>query len=159
MFKIIGSVAVLLSATLFGMKKYSDFFERRKVLQNIHDGSVQVENALRCMCLPLHESFLSGGDFFKTAASKISGGMLPEEAVKETAHSLHVLTQEDLSIISRFAKGLCAQDCQGQLSNLGLFISSLESSIKSAGEELETRGKLYVKGSILTAAAIVLLLI
>lgn len=159
MFKIMGSIVVLLSATLFGMKKYNDFFERRKILQSIRDGSVQVENTLRCMCAPLHESFRCGGEFFKAAADKISCGMLPGEAVREAARALHSLNSEDLRIIERFANGLCAQDCKGQIANIGLFIKSLDTEITHATNELNTRGKLYVKGSILTAAAVVLLLI
>lgn len=159
MFKIIGSMVVLLSATLLGMKKYNDFFERRKILESIRDGSMQVENSLRCMCLPLHESFIGGGEFFKSAAKKISAGMLPEEAVRETAHNIHTLNSEDLQLIERFALGLCAQDCKGQLANIRLFINELDGKIAHATNELNTRGKLYVKGSILTAAAIVLLLV
>ena len=159
MFKIIGSVIVLLSATLFGMKKYSDFFERKKTLLSLRDGSIQIENSLRCTCAPLHESFLCGGDFFISAAEKISGDSLPAEAVKETAQSLHIFKEEDIRIIERFAEGLCAGDCKGQLANINLFIKGLEGQISNASSELDTRGKLYVKGSILAAAAVVLLLI
>lgn len=159
MFKIIGAVVVLLSATLFGMKRYNEIFERKKALQEIYDGSTQIKNSLRCMCLPLHESFLCGGVFFKAAAQKIDKGMLPSEAVKDTALSLHILTKEDLRIVTRFADGLSAQDCKGQLANIELFAEALKTQINSAVAELDTRGKLYVKGSILTAAAVVLLLI
>lgn len=159
MFKIIGATVVILSAGLFGMKKYNEIFERKKVLQEIYDGCMQVSNSLRCMCLPLHESFLYGGSFFESAAEKIGGGMLPCEAVKDTAYSLHALTGEDLRIIERFAEGLLARDCTGQLSNIELFSESIKTEIKNAANELDSRGKLYVKGSILTAAAVVLLLI
>lgn len=159
MFKLIGAVVVILSAGLFGMKKYNEIFERKKVLQEVYDGCMQVGNSLRCMCLPLHESFLCGGSFFESAAKKIGDGMLPCEAVKDTAHSLHVLSGEDLRIIERFAEGLIAHDCTGQLSNIELFSQSLKGEIKNAGDELASRGTLYVKGSILTAAAVVLLLI
>lgn len=159
MFKIIGAVVVILSAGLFGMKKYNEIFERKRVLQEIYDGCMQVGNSLRCMCLPLHESFLCGGIFFESAAKKIRDGMLPCEAVKDTASSFHVLCAEDLRIIERFSQGLIAEDCTGQLSNIELFSESLKTEIKNAADELASRGKLYVKGSILTAAAVVLLLI
>lgn len=159
MFKIIGAVVVILSAGLFGMKKYNEIFERKRVLQEIYDGCMQVANSLRCMCLPLHESFLCGGSFFESAAGKIGGGVLPCEAVKDTARSLHLLTEEDLRIVERFAEGLIAEDCRGQLANIELFSQSLKAEIKNAGDELASRGKLYLKGSILTAAAVVLLLI
>ncbi len=159
MFKIIGATVVLLSATLFGMKKYNEIFERKRTLQEIYDGCTQVKNSLRCMCLPLHESFLCGGSFFESAAEKIANGVLPCDAVKDTAFSLHVLSGEDLRIATRFAEGLVAQDCAGQLANIERFAEALKEEIKNASLELNSRGKLYVKGSILTAAAAVLLLI
>lgn len=159
MLKIIGAMAVILSAMLLGMKKYNDIFERRRSLQEIFDGSIQVKNALRCICAPLHESFLCGGDFFRTASGKIKEGMLPEEAIKDTAYAIRVLKKEDLNIIERFAAGLSAQDLEGQIANIELFTKLLETEIKDATDELNSRGKLYVKGSVLTAAAVVLLLI
>ena len=159
MFKLIGAAVVILSAGLFGMKKYNELFERKRILQEIYDGCVQVGNSLRCMCLPLHEGFLCGGRFFESAAEKIGGGMLPCEAVKDTARSFHVLKAEDLRIIERFAEGLIAHDCAGQLSNTEFFTQSLKGEIENAIRELNSRGKLYVKGSILTATAVVLLLI
>lgn len=159
MFKITGAIAVMLSATLFGMNQYTDFLTRKKVLQSIRDGSVQVGNTLRCMCSPLHESFMCGGKFFISAAEKIACGTSPQEAVIESAKEFHGLRQEDFNIIERFAMGLCAQDCKGQITNIELFIKSLDIQITHASSELDTRGKLYVKGSILTAAAVVLLLI
>ena len=85
--------------------------------------------------------------------------MLPEEAIKDTAHGVKVLKKEDLNIIERFASGLSAQDLKGQIANMELFTKLLETEIKNATDELNNRGKLYVKGSMLTAAAVVLLLI
>lgn len=159
MFKIIGAAVVLLSSTLFGMKKYNEISERKRILQQIYDGSTQVKNSLRCMCLPLHESFLCGGEFFESAAQKIREGISPSEAVKDTALSLHMLTGEDLRIVERFSEGLSAPDCKGQLANIELFAEALKTAISNAARELDSRGSLYVKGSILTAAAAVLLLI
>ena len=159
MLKITGSAVVMLSATLFGMRKYNAYFERKKTLQEILDGCRLIESRLVCMHAPLHESFMESGDFFESARQKILSGLLPEEAVKDTAHELHFLKKEDLGIIERFASGLCASSCDGQLSNLGVFKSELEKMLEDAAGELNLKGKLCVKGSILVAAAIVLLLI
>lgn len=84
---------------------------------------------------------------------------MPEEAVNESTREFPSLTAEDKRIISRFAHGLAAADCKGQLSNFELFTNDMEKALAGATAELNTRGKLYVKGSILTAAAVVLLLI
>lgn len=144
---------------MMGMKKYSNFYDRRRMLQSIYDGSIKIKETIRCTCAPLHESFLRGGEFFELASRKIGEGLFPEDAVNESAKEFFSLTAEDRSIISRFARGLSAADCKGQLSNLELFEKELEKALQVATNDLNTRGKLCVKGSILTAAAVVLLLI
>jgi len=149
----------MLAATMMGMKKYQDFFERKRFLQSILDGSIKIKETLRCVCLPLHESFMYGGDFFSLASEKINEGMLPETAVSECAKYFSCLRDEDRRNIERFARGLDARDCKGQISNLEVFIKDTENALSRATAELNTKGTLYVKGSILTAAAIVLLLI
>jgi len=159
MVKAIGSAIIILASTLLGIKKYISFFERRKLLQEIYNGSVAIRESIRCLCLPLYDCFLYGGDFFRKASEKIESGLLPGEAVNESAASYHILTDEDKQCIARFAKGLCAEDYKGQLSNLDLFIKDMEKALNQATTELNTRGKLYIKGSILTATAVVLLLI
>ena len=159
MLKIIGSAVVLLAATLFGMRKYSSYFERRKALEDILDGCRQTESKLMCLHAPLHESFMGSGTFFENARKEILEGFLPEEAVKNVAYQLHFLKKEDLRIIERFASGLCASSCEGQLSNLAVFKAELERVLEEATGELNLKGKLCIKGSILAAAAIVLLLI
>ena len=159
MFKLIGGAIVMIAATLLGMAKYNELCERRKALADIHAGGVKILNALRCMCLPLYECFKEGGGFFSEAAQIMETGLLPGEAVREAAGKWHMLTKEDREIISRFSGGLSAQDCKGQISNTQLFLKELEGAIKDAQHQLETRGKLFVKGSILSAAAVVLLLL
>lgn len=159
MFRIIGSAVVILSATLFGMRQYNTYFERKKTLQDMLDGCRLIESKLMCLHAPLHESFMGSGDFFENARTQILSGLLPEEAVRNTAYELHFLKKEDIGIIERFASGLCASSCDGQLSNLGVFKAELERVLEEATGELNLKGKLCVKGSILAAAAIVLLLI
>ena len=141
------------------MKRYNGFFERKRLLENILDGSEKIRETIRCTCSPLHESFMWGGEFFSLASEKIKNGNLPESAVNETADGFGFLTNEDRRIIGRFAKGLNAEDCKGQLSNLDIFIKDIKEAVSNASKELDTKGRLYVKGSILTAAAVVLLLV
>ncbi len=159
MLKIIGSAVVILSATLFGMRKYLAFFERKKALSEILDGARKINSKLTAFRAPLHEIFMDSTAFFETAASEILSGQLPEEAVRKTALKTAALKREDLIVIERFASGLCASSCEGQLSNLAVFTDEIEEKLTEATAELNLKGKLCVKGSILTAAAIVLLLI
>lgn len=159
MFRLIGAAAVILASGLIGTKKYNEFYERKRTLQSIRDGAQKTKNNLRCMCMPLYECFLSGGEFFEKAALHIAGGDLPSEAVRNTALAAHCLKKEDREIIWRFADGLSAHDCGGQIANIELFLRELDASIAEATKELNTKGTLFVKGSILTAAAVVLILI
>ena len=159
MLKIIGSVIVILSATLFGMGKYNALFKRKKTLAEILDGARKTYSKLSSFHAPLHEAFDDGGEFFESASKKIINGQLPEEAVKETACDLQCLTGEDAEIIERFASGLSATSCEGQISNLAVFITGIEKQLEKSENELGSKGKLFVKGSMLVAAAIVLLMV
>ena len=144
---------------MLGIGKYNSLFERKRLLQNIYDGSIKIKETIRVIHSPLHESFLMGGDFFKSASEKIGKGLLPEDAVNESMAEFPSLKEDDKRIISRFARGLNAQDFAGQISNLELFSEDIKRNISHATQELDTKGRLYVKGSILCAMAIVLLLI
>ncbi|MBQ3022627.1 MAG: stage III sporulation protein AB [Clostridia bacterium] len=159
MLKIIGSAVVILSATLFGIKKYNTLFERKKALSEILDGARSINSKLSALHAPLHEIFMDSGTFFESASKRILAGQLPEEAVKSTAFQVTSLKKDDIRIIESFASGLCASSCEGQLSNLAVFTGEIEKKLMEASTDLDIKGKLCVKGSILTAAAIVLLLI
>ena len=159
MLKLMGSSIILLCSTYMGMEKYHCFHKRKRVLADIHNGSVNIRNNLRCMCMPLYECFLCAGDFFARAAENIRKGELPSVAVKNACETEHSLSKDDRDCIFRFADGLCAGDCAGQLSNIDLFISEIKRLSEKAEKELETKGKLFVKGSFLAAAAVILLMI
>lgn len=159
MFKLIGAAAVILASGMLGIAKYNEFYERKRVLQAIRDGSQKIRSSLSCMCLPLYECFLSGGVFFEKAALYMREGNLPSEAVRNSALEQACLKKEDREIIFRFADGLSAQDCNGQLANIELFLKEIERCMENAAKELSTKGTLFVKGSILAAIAVVLVLI
>jgi len=158
-FKLIGSAIIMIAAILFGTKKYSDLFERKRILCIIRDGVISIQNNLRCTCMPLYECFLQGGEFFEKSALLMRDGILPTEAVLDAAHTLHSLKSADLAAIERFSAGLCCEDCQGQITNTMHFIEELDKNILDAANELNTRGKLVLKGCILSAAAVVILLV
>lgn len=157
MLKIMGSSIVLLCATYVGMNKYHELYSRKKALTDICDGSIKICNDLRCMCMPLDESFRSSGKFFARAAEIIRKGQLPSEAVRAVCAKEYALKKEDKDCIYRFADGLCADDCQGQIANTQMFIAGMKERISDAEKELNVKGKLFIKGSFLAAAAIILL--
>ena len=159
MHKLVGSIIVMLASVYIGIGKYYQLSERKRILLLIRHGSEKIRSNLRCMCLPLYECFLLGGEFFSLAANEIESGMLPADALKKVANRLSPLKKSDKEIIFRFADGLSADDCKGQIANIELFISETDKNIKEAKEELNCRGQLFIKGSILSAAAVILLLI
>ena len=149
----------MIAALLFGTGKYNEFYERKRVLSEIREGARKIKNDLLSVCLPLHESFFDAGEFFKEAAQSIKQGSLPQEAVNYTAQKTRWLKKSDIEAIGRFSNGLSAYDKEGQLSNIDLFLKELDSLVEKSKEELETKGMLFVKGSVLLGAAIVLILI
>ena len=159
MLKLIGSALVFLCATYMGMSKYQEMYKRKRVLSGIRDGGIKIRDNLRCMCMPLYESFLSSGEFFEDAASNIQSGLLPMEAVKEACRSNRFLSKRDRECIHRFAEGLGAGDCKGQLANVEMFISEMDRCVDHSDKELCTKGTLFIKGSILAAAAVVLMML
>ncbi len=159
MLKLIGSALIFLCATYMGMSKYQELYKRKRVLSGVRDGGIKIRDNLRCMCMPLYEAFLSSGEFFEIAASYIRKGQLPMEAVKEACRGSRHLNERDRECIQRFAEGLGAEDCKGQLANVEMFISEMDRCVDHAQKELKTKGTLFIKGSILTAAAVVLLMI
>ncbi len=157
MLKLIGSALIFLCATYMGMSKYQELYKRKRELSGVRDGAIKIRDNLRCMCMPLYEAFISSGEFFEIAASNIRSGQLPMTAVKEACNTYRHFNERDVECIHRFAEGLGAEDCKGQLANVEMFISEMDRCVENAEKELGTKGTLFIKGSILTAAAVVLL--
>lgn len=159
MFKLLGSVAVILASGIIGIKKYTELYERARLLGVVRDGAERIRDNIRCKCMPLYDCFLCGGEFFERASYYMNEGSLPSVAVKSAAAEVGVFLTCDRDAIYRFSDGLCSEDCEGQLRNIELLIVETEKNIEHAKKQLETRGRLFIKGSFLLAAAVVLVLI
>ncbi len=159
MFKLLGALVVIMASGLIGMSKYNELFERKRILTMLYDGANKTKNNLKCMCMPIYENFLMCGGIYDRAAKLMAEGKTPCDAVTEGIAGHNFLKKEDRCIILRFARGLSASNCDGQIRNTELFITELEKSIQDASKELESKGKLYIKGSILASAAFVLVII
>ena len=92
----------MIAALLFGINKYNEIYERKRILIAIRDGARKIKNDLSSMCLPLHESFLDAGEFFLEAAHFTKEGMLPQEAVNTAAQKVPCLKKGDIECICRF---------------------------------------------------------
>ena len=158
MFKILGSIAVIVSAGMLGTGRYAKLRERKYALEAVRDGAQKIHNNLRCMCMPLYECFLDGGVFFNKAAFYMQQGLLPGDAVKKAGKEF-CFSEDDYNSVCRFSEGLMAADCEGQIRNTLYFIGELEKNIAKADKDMETKGKLFIKGSLLTATAVVIILL
>lgn len=159
MVKLSGIVITIIAAAFLGIKKYFTLRERYNILSQIKHSALQMEGKLRCMCMPLDECFTESEGLFSVAARYIEKGLIPKDAVEKACSENEYLTQADKEVLMRFAKGLGAQDCDGQIANTLLLAENIGMQIDDARNDLKTKGTLSIKGSILTAVAVVLLLI
>lgn len=159
MVKLAGSVITIIAAAFLGIKKYFTLKERYNILLQIKYSALQMEGRLRCMCMPLDECFKQSEGIFSVAAHCIEKGLTPKDAVEKACSENEYLTQADKEVMMRFAKGLGAQDCDGQIANTLLLAENIGMQIDDARYDLKTKGALSIKGSILTAVAVVLLII
>ena len=159
MFKLFGAFLIMSASLLFGFKKNADLRERKKSLSELRLLLKAVESKIRCMCLPLDKCFEESGNIFFEASVLINGGLPPSEAVKRAADKAPFLKEGDRRLFYSFAKGLCADDCTGQLANLSLLDEGLIASLADAENELSTKGKLFLQGSVLFGAAAVILML
>ena len=159
MVKLTGIVITIIAAAFLGIKKYFSLRERYNTLSQIKLSAIQMEGKLRCMCMPLDECFTESEGVFSVAAQHIKKGLIPQKAIEKACGENEYLTQADKEVIMRFAKGLSAQDCDGQIANALLLAENIQMQIDDARYNLKTKGALSIKGSILGGAAIVLLLI
>ena len=109
--------------------------------------------------MPLDECFNQSEGMFFVAAQYIEKGLAPKEAVEKACAENEWLLPSDKDVIMHFAKGLGASYCDGQISNAVLLEENINIQIENAKSDLKTKGKLCVQGSILTASAVILLLI
>ena len=109
--------------------------------------------------MPLYECFKESGGILKEASRYIEKGLAPKEALKKAALDCSVLTEKDKDIFISFADGFDADSCEGQIANTELFYENITLRIENAREELKTKGKLSIEGSILMGTALVLLLV
>ena len=70
-----------------------------------------------------------------------------------------MLEQEDKDILKNLGKLLGKTDIEGQLSEIELTSSFLDSQIKKAEQERERNGKLYKTLGVITGIGIVIVLI
>ena len=159
MLKFVGGLTVIISFALLGTRKYNLLLKRCKMLENTRSQTLLLLGKLRCLCMPLYECFKASGGIFKEAAEYIEKGLAPKDALKKAVSDCTALTEKDRDIFISFANGFDADSCEGQIANTELFYENITLRIEDARDELKTKGKLSIEGSILMGTALVLLLL
>ncbi len=159
MFKLLGSIVVIMASGLIGLEKYAGMYERQRMLNLICEGAERIRDNLNCMCMPLYDCFLCGGEFFSKVASYMTEGETPSDSVIKAADREKSLSKDDRETLYRFAGGLLSENCEGQIRNVDILIEEIKHNTADATLQLKSRGKLFIKGSVLIAAAVVLLFI
>lgn len=148
MLKAAGGVLVMASGLWLGLMKRRELSERLDKLLLIRWETGALRSKIYARAESLEQAF-GESVFFAPAAVRLAGGVPADEAVMPLG--------EGVEGFALFARGLTAETAEGQLQNIDIFLSNLETEIERAREELSKRGRLYLGGGILAGAALVVM--
>ena len=165
MFKIIGSVLIVLSCTAFGVEKSRELSIHRKELEELQRLFTNIHAELKYMKIPV-------GELFMKLRGKV--GVYQEwlEFLTKNVHKCYGRTLEEVwtsSIDNYFQKTFLTKSELEELKQIGkqigqpeairLYLIQLENSIQNTREEEKEKKKLYQSMGILCGIFIVLVLI
>lgn len=165
--KYISLVMVLAISFLLGYlisKKYKDRVNELKEMQIALD---ILENKIKFTYEPLKEifgqmkNFLKGNisELFKVISKKLDNENVElsfKDAIKESKNNL---LKEDLEVIINLSKTLGKTEKDGQVSQIELAKTFIESQIKKAEKEQEKNSKLYKTLGATVGLALIIILI
>lgn len=167
--KIIGSIIVLISCSLWGFSRAKAFAKRPGELKTLQSLLQIFENEISFLSNVLEDAFTrvyKSTDscvalFFKAAILNLRAGMCADEAwtkaVKDNMDKTS-LNSEDENIIISFGKMLGSSDLEGQIKNIRLTINQLKIQEQKA-EELKAKNEsMYKNLGVLGGLAIIILL-
>lgn len=171
-FKIIGSIIVLLSSGFLGFVLSSDCRKRPQQLRELQAMLIMFENRISYLSDVLAEAFgtISRTSkspvavFFRNTAEKLaeskgcSSLRAWESAVRENIKRTS-LNREDEEILVSFGKLLGSSELEGQIRNIRLTLEQLRLQEKKAEESRARNEGMYRSLSILGGIAIVIVLI
>lgn len=153
-FKAIGIILIIMSATALGMSKSSEFKRRVKYLDSMQSCVLQFENEIRFTQTPILHAFESISDLaydvikdiFLYAAHRMN------EASGETVASIWQesvnkftdrIYDEDAELFSVFSECLGSSDLEGHLKCIDMFSSKLAQNCQKAKDQFEKNNKLF----------------
>jgi stage III sporulation protein AB len=171
-FKLFGSIIVLLSSGFLGYVLSSDCEKRPQQLRELQVLLQMFENRINYLSDVLTEAFEKVyrstsnevGIFFRCTVLKlkqdrnITASVAWEEAVKENIKKT-ALNMEDEEILISFGKILGSSDLEGQIKNIKLTLNQLKIQEQKAEEHKNKNESMYKSLGILGGIAIVIVLI
>lgn len=171
LFKIIGSIAVVLGSSFLGYIFSKDCTIRPQELRILQGLLQMFENEISFLSSLLADAFLKISksssseviSFFKDTALKVKSGNCNaseawESAVKENIKKTS-LNKEDEEILVSFGKMLGSSDVEGQIKNIRLTINQLEMQEQKAEESRKKNEKMYRSLGMLGGLALVIILL
>lgn len=172
LFKIAGSVIVLLSCSFIGFVLSNDLKKRPRQLRELQGLLQMFENQIAYLSDVIVEAFERISRvgrcetcifFSRTAGILREDGSCGapaawEKAVRECIR-LTSLNKEDEEILSAFGKSLGNTDLEGQIKNIRLTLSQLKVQEEKAEEYRNRNERMYKSLGLLGGATIVILLL
>ena len=172
LFKITGSIIVLLSSSFIGMILSRDCIRRPAQLRELQGILQMLENQISYLCDVIVEAFekisRAGGAqtsiFFTRTVEilkeekTITAAEAWERAVTQCIHRT-ALNKEDQEILSSFGRLLGSTDIEGQIGNIRLTIGQLKLQEKKAEDSRKKNESMYRSLGILGGLAVVTLLL
>ncbi|MGE5614175.1 MAG: stage III sporulation protein SpoIIIAB [Bacillota bacterium] len=172
LFKIVGSVIVVLSCSFIGFALSQDLKKRPRQLRELQGLLQMFENHITYLSDIIVEAFerisrvgqCETCVFFSRAAEILredgSCGAPGawERAVRECIRTTS-LNKEDEEILSAFGRSLGNTDLEGQIKNIRLTLSQLKVQEEKAEENRDRNERMYKSLGLLGGAAIVILLL
>lgn len=160
-------LSVFSITTFLGLAMANRYKERVKDLKSILSILNIIETKIKYTYEPLPQIFediskqfkASIGNIFKMAKDKmkqVSAGDAWEYAIENSSSNM---SEEDLSILKNLNKMIGKTDAEGQLSELELMKSFIETQIGKAEEEQKKNEKLYKNLGMTVGLALVIILI
>lgn len=171
LFKLIGSILILVSSSFLGFYFSKECTKRPRELRELQALFQMFENEISFLSSTVTEAFSklsncydsSTGFFFSgtvellTSNSNINASDAWEMAVKENIKKT-ALKKEDEAIIISFGKILGASDLEGQISNIRLTLTQLKMQEQKAEELKEKNRTMYRNLGVLGGLAVVIIL-
>lgn len=172
MLKILGSVIVMISASIMGFYYGDTFYKRVKQLRAVQYAFNLLEAEIIYTSTPLGEAFKNVADksnqpikgLFENISELLSNKKLYDvqsaykEAIKKYAKELY-FEKEEMEVIASFINALGNTDLEGQKKNFNITSKKLEGLEKTAEEKRQKNEKLFRYLGVCTGMLIVIILV